>query len=124
MTPPIALDPYSDENAPLTTSVLSIIETGMSDHKAPFESPVSEGLPSRSSKTLFPIPPPATSDEPLIDNELTFMPLVLLTVTPCTSSKILSKVSIFFFLVSSELAIEMDEGVYIEPNVWMVHPLA
>jgi hypothetical protein len=26
-------------------------------------------------------------------------------------------------LVSIEMDVEKDEGVYIEPNVWMVHPL-
>ena len=56
ITPPIALLPYKDENAPFTTSVLSIMETGISDHKAPLESPVSDGLPSNNNNTLEPAP--------------------------------------------------------------------
>ena len=112
ITPPIALEPYKDEKAPLTTSVLSITETGMSDHNAPFESPVKEGLPSRRSKTLLPIPPPATSELPLIESELPFIPLVLFIVSHCTSSNIWSNVFMSLVLISSEDISDIDERVF------------
>ena len=110
-TPPIALEPYKDENAPLTTSVRSIMETGISDHNAPLESPVSEGLPSSSRSTRFPIPPPATSLEPRIERLCTFIPLVLNTVTPWISLNISSNVKGFRFRISSAFKIDIEEGV-------------